>query len=93
MRATLVRVTTHRITYEGPHSLAVRVATLLADTPGVELTSAGLPRPADGPAGTVVMTLTVEADSGAAAIAVGRMRDALPAEASVRMDEDPTEGL
>ena len=82
-------VTTHRITYEGPASLAVNAATLLADTQGIELTSAGQPEPGDGPAGTVLLALTVEGTPEAVAAAVGRMREALPAGASVRVEEGP----
>ncbi len=85
-------MTTHRITYQGPHSLAVQAATVLADTPGVELTSAGQPRPEQGQARTVVLTLIVEGDPEAVATAVGRMRDALPAEASVRIEAEPIGG-
>jgi hypothetical protein len=85
-------VTTHRITYQGPPALAVQAATLLADTQGVELTSAGQPEPADGPAGTVLLALTVDGSPEAVAAAVGRLRDVLPAEASVRVEEDPIAG-
>lgn len=80
-------MTTHRITYQGPPSLAVQAATLLADTRGVELKSAGQSEPGDGPAGTVVLVLTVEGTPQAVATAVGRLREALPADASVRVDE------
>ncbi len=85
-------MTTHRITYQGPPSLAVQAATLLADTPGIELTSAGQPEPADGSAATVLLALTVEGAPEAVAAAVGRMRHALPADASVRVEEGPVPG-
>ena len=80
-------MTTHRITYQGPPSLAVQAATLLADTHGIELTSAGQPEPAPGPAGTVLLTLTVEGTAEAVAAAVGRMRETLPAGATVGAEE------
>jgi hypothetical protein len=85
-------VTTHRITYQGPPSLAVQAATLLADTPGIELTSAGQPEPAEGRAGTVLLALVVEGTPEAVAAAVARMRETLPAGAGVGAEEVPDAG-
>ena len=85
-------MTTHRITYHGPPALAVQAATLLADTHGIELTSAGQPEPADGPAGTVLLALVVDGTPEAVVAAVGRMRETLPAGASVRVEEVPDAG-
>ena len=85
-------MTTHRITYQGPQSLAVQAATLLADTHGIELKSAGQLEPGDGPAGTVVLALTVSGAPEAVTAAVGRLREALPADASVRVEEGPLPG-
>ena len=85
-------MTTHRITYQGPPSLAVQFATLLADTHGIELTSAGQPEPADDPAGTVRLALTVQGTPEAVAAAVGRLRETLPAGASLRVEEGPDPG-
>ncbi len=83
---------THRITYQGPPSFAVQAATLLADTHGIELTSAGQPEPGDGPAGTVLLALTVAGTPEAVAAAVGRLREALPADASVHVEAGPIAG-
>ena len=83
------RVTTHRITYEGPRTLAVEAATLLADAQGIELTSAGQPQPGDGPAGTVRLALTVQGTPEAVADAVGRLRDSLARGVNVRVEADP----
>ena len=85
-------MTTHRITYQGPFALAVRAATLLADAPGIELTSAGQPERGEGPGGTVVLALTVEGTSEEVAAAVGQMRDAFSAEANVRVTAEPVGG-
>ena len=85
-------MSTHRITYQGPPSLAVQAATLLADTHGIELTSAGQPEPGDGPAGTVVLVLTVNGTPEAVTAAVDRLREALPADTSVRVEEGPIPG-
>ena len=81
-------MTTHRITYDGPPALAVQAATLLADAHGVELTSAGQPERLDGSAATVSLRLTVDGSPEAVADAVQRIRGALPAGASVRVEED-----
>ncbi len=76
-------MTTHRITYEGPSSLAVPTATMLADAMGVELRSSEPPAPSDGPWDKVVLVLTVEGTPDAVEGAVGSLRASLPAGASI----------
>jgi hypothetical protein len=84
-------VTIHRITYQGPPSLAVPTATMLADAEGVELTSAQEPQHPDGLADTVRLALTVEGTPEAVAAAVSLIRDGLPAGATVEVEEDRIE--
>jgi len=74
-------VTAHRITYEGPASLAMGAATSLADAEGVELTSANHPEPLDGQPDRVRLALTVEGDPDDVLAAVRAVGGALPAEA------------
>lgn len=76
-------VTTHRITYEGPSSLAVPTATMLADAVGVDLRSSEPPASKDGPWDKVVLVLTVEGTPDAVDSAVGNLRASLPAGASI----------
>ena len=71
-------MTAHRVRYEGPKALAVKAATLLADTDGVQLTSAGTPEPPGTHAGEVGLTLTVEGRPDAVQAAVKRIRAQLP---------------
>lgn len=71
-------MTAHRIHYEGPPNLAVQAATLLADAPGVELTSAGRPEPVDGLVDTVRLDMTVEGDDEAVTAAVTAIGERLP---------------
>ena len=85
-------MTVHRITYEGPASLALPTATLIADSDGVDLTSAGPPQPADGVAGTVVLALTVEGAPEAVQAAVRTVAGGLPPEARVTIDDGPEAG-
>jgi len=75
-------VTTHQVKYEGPSSLAVGVATLLADAEGIDLTSAKQEQP-EGSLGTVLMALIVEGTTEDVIAAVGQIGDGLPAEASI----------
>ena len=69
-------MTTYRITFEGPASLALSVVTTLADAEGVELTSSEPPTPVDG--GSVELDVTVDGASIAVGGAVDRIRDGLP---------------
>ena len=80
-------VTIHQVNYEGPPSLAVRVAHMLADAPGVELKSARDPAPLDGPVAGVLLALTVEGSADAVTAAVGAIRDQLPPDARITMEE------
>ena len=85
--------------YEGPSSLAVSVATLLADADGIELTSAQKQGPAgaegQGPAGEPVepvsLVLTVRGTAEAVTAAVGSIDLGLPADARIII-EAPGEG-
>ncbi len=78
--------------YEGPSSLAVRVATLLADAEGIDLRSAEKQEYADAAVETVLLALTVEGTTEAVMAAVSSIRAGLPAEARISV-EDPGEGL
>ena len=82
-------MTSHRIIYEGPSGLAVRAATLLADTEGVELTSAGKPQRPDGrggPGDPVRLTMTLEGTTDAVAAALLAIGDGLPTGARMTID-------
>jgi hypothetical protein len=74
-------VTTHQVTYRGPSTFAVRAAALLADTPGLELTSAS--RTDDPSDDSVALKLTIEATNEAMAAAVDAVRQELPAGATL----------
>ena len=80
-------MTSHQVKYQGPSSLAVRVATLLADAEGVELTSADKPHQPDSSVETVLLSLTVEGTTDDVMAAVGFIGDGLPAEASIIVQE------
>ena len=84
-------MTSHHVTYEGPSSLAVGVATLLADAEGIDLRSAEREEATDGSGETVRLVLTVEATTEAVMAAVGSIGAGLPAEARVTVD-DPLPG-
>ncbi len=79
------------MTYEGPSSLAVRVATLLADAEGIDLRSAEKRDPAEGSDETVLLVLRVEGTTDAVMAAVDSIGPGLPAEARITVD-DPMEG-
>ena len=70
-------MTTHQVTYRGPSTFAVRAAALLADAPGVELTSAT--RTDDPSDDSVALELTIEGTDEAVAAAVDAVRAELPA--------------
>lgn len=80
-------MTAHLITYEGPASLAVEAATLLADGHGVELTSATGPQPVDGPPEQVRLNLTIEGATEEVTAAVARVAAGLPSGATITIDE------
>lgn len=86
------RVTNHRVEYRGPASLAVQVATLLADAEGVALRSAEKHEQGDGAVEEkVLLALTVEGTAEAVAAAVGSIRTGLPGAASITMGDGPPE--
>lgn len=81
-RATLSTVTTHQVTYRGPSTFAVRAAALLADSEGVELTSATRAEDAGSPE-DVALELTVAGTAEAVSAAIESVRRELPAGATV----------
>jgi len=81
-----VAVTTHQVTYQGPPAFAVRAATLLADTDGVELTSANQPEVLDGPDQAVRLALVLEGTAEAVEAALDSVRSELPPDATVTID-------
>jgi hypothetical protein len=80
-------VTTHQVTYQGPASLAVRAATLLADADGIELTSAAPPEHPDGSDAIVRLAVTLEGTDDAVAAALDSARLLLPADATFSLDQ------
>lgn len=74
-------MTTHQVTYRGPAEFAVRAAALLADAPGLELTSAN--RTEDPSDSSVALELTVEGTDEAVAAAVDAVQADLPAGATL----------
>jgi hypothetical protein len=70
-----------RVRIEGPATLALDVATELADADGVELRASERPAPLDG--GRVALTVEVEGTEGAVAKAVARISKTLPAGSSI----------
>lgn len=82
-RATLGPVTNHRLRLEGPPSLALDVATSLADADGVELVSSEQPRALDG--SRVALHVTVDGEFDAVADAVASIRGRMPAGASIEI--------
>jgi hypothetical protein len=80
-------MTTHQVTYQGPPAFAVRAATLLADSEGVELTSANQPEMLDGADQTVRLALVLRGASEAVMAALDSVRSELPPEATVTVDQ------
>ena len=76
-------MTTHQVTYEGPSSLAVDVARLVAEADGIELTAAKEP---ERGAGGVLLALTVDGTPEAVAAAVSSVRRGLPDGATITVD-------
>ena len=79
-------MTTHQVKYEGPSSHAMRVATQLADTEGIDLTSAEREEGKGGQGETVLLTLTVEASAEAVMAAVNALQAELPPGARVTVE-------
>ncbi len=76
-------VSNHRVRFEGPASLALRVATSLADAEGVELVSSDQPVTLDHQ--TVELNLTVDGTFDAVADAVATVRNEVPPGASIEI--------
>ncbi|HEX6660134.1 MAG TPA: hypothetical protein VF065_18715 [Ilumatobacter sp.] len=72
-----------RVRFEGPASLALSVATALADAEGVELISSDQPAALDD--GMVALNVTVEGAFDAVADAVAGIRDEIPSGASLEI--------
>jgi hypothetical protein len=71
----------HRVRFEGPTALALRVATTLADADGVELISSE--QPVSLGDGTVALNVIVEGEQAAVAEAVAVIRREMPPRASI----------
>jgi hypothetical protein len=82
----------HRIKYEGPSSLAVRAATMLADADGVELVSSQPPERRDKGADKVVLAFTVEGTGNAVMAAVKLVGESLPPAATMTIEQEPNNG-
>jgi hypothetical protein len=82
----------HQITYEGPSSLAVRAATMLADADGVELVSSQPPERRDKAADKVVLAFTVEGTAKAVMAAVRIVGDSLPPTATMSIEQATQHG-
>ncbi len=78
-------MTVHRLRYQGPAAMTVRVATAVADADGVELVSSEPPSLVDS--GTVVLEMAVEGDADSVSRAVAMLRDDLPVDASIEITE------
>ena len=84
--ATLETVTVYRIVFEGPASLAVGVATALAEADGVELVSSEPPTVVD--VNTVRLGLAVEGVLDAVTDAIAGVRDGMPTGATIAVADD-----
>jgi hypothetical protein len=78
-------VTVHQLRFTGPATLAVGVATELADAPGIDLTSSAQPTVVD--TNTVELMLTVDATGDAVAAAVDKLNRGLPTGASISITD------
>lgn len=76
-------MTAYRVRYDGPRDRAVEIATVLADAPGVDLTSSSPPQQTDG---GVRLELVVEGEADDVLDAVGAARADLPAGARLALD-------
>jgi hypothetical protein len=79
-------VTVYRIRFVGPATLAVRVATLLADADGVDLISSEPPSIVD--TDTVALAVAVDGEHGDVADALAGIRIGLPKDASIEFVDD-----
>lgn len=79
-------MTSHQVKYEGPASLAMTVATQLADASGIDLRSAEKQEPVDASADTVQLVLTVEATVDDVAAAVAAIEADLPVGARITVN-------
>jgi hypothetical protein len=82
-RATLVGVDEHRVRFEGPAALALRVATTLADADGVELISSDQPLSLGD--GTVALNVMVAGELDAVVDAVAGIRREMPPRATIEI--------
>lgn len=82
-------MTTYRVTYQGPPSLAVETATKLADAEGIELTASAMPPDGRLEGGDALLTLTVEGAPHAVAAAVEQLRAGLPPGATITLEDGP----
>jgi hypothetical protein len=78
-------VTVYRIVFEGPTSMAVSVATELADADGVDLISSESPSVVGRD--TVKLVVSVEADQESVTDAVARIRGGMPTGARVEITD------
>jgi hypothetical protein len=79
-------MTTHRIIYHGPASLAVQTATMLANAEGIELASSEAP--GSRTSGDVRLALTIKGSTDAIIDAVARIREGLPLGATITIGEE-----
>jgi hypothetical protein len=82
----------HQIKYEGPSSLAVRAATMLADADGVELISSRVPERGDEHDDKVLLAFTVEGTAEAVMAAVRLVGESLPRRATITIDQATNNG-
>lgn len=82
----------HQITYEGPSSLAVRAATMLADADGIELTASQVPERRDKGTDNVLVAITVEATAEAVMAAVRLVGESLPPEVTITIEQATKNG-
>jgi hypothetical protein len=75
----------HRLRFEVPKALALRVMTTLADAGGVELVSSERPVTVDD--NTVVLNAVVEGELEAVARAVASVRSELPPGATIEVTD------
>lgn len=79
-------MTTHRVRFEGPASLAVSTATSLADAEGLELTSSEPPQRLSADDDRVLLALSVEGSMEALLAALERINAELPPEAAILLE-------
>ena len=84
--ATLEPVTVYRVVFEGPASLAIGVATALADADGVELISSDPLSVVD--VDTVRLGLEVEGPPESVTDAIASIRDGMPPGATIEVADD-----